>query len=380
MIEVLYRGFDGLDVAFQGALPRDLVAMLEDAKSQAQEQRQPVLLKFNTVRFHVAETGAPNGYAFRCDTGPDGAVWFFKRGMSRADWNIRVSVKSMALALYGLGGVRARLAHFLRCVDANAGSESIGRVDYAVDVLAPGFELAPERFVMHSHTNFKGHPDPEEFHVGGKPGRYSSVTVGGMPRRQVIVYDKRGEVIQKQKVHWWEIWNSARRTEGRPELDPADRSSRVWRVELRAGKEHLKEGWAIRTWADLDSKIGDLFRAAVASVRYAEPSRDGNRSRWPNHPVWDVVGDVLAGDLLEMTTGVDPNRVKIVIRKHLRERLMKQIVGTSASLSVALGMDAEARDGLPDALKSTLENFMRIEAAAFDEKLSRAAERYCFID
>src|SRR4051794_26653627 len=109
MIEVLYRGFDGLDLAMQGALRRDLVAHLEDAKTRAQNGRQPVLVHYGDASFHVAETGAPSGYAFRCSTGDDGAIWFFKRGMNRADWNIRVSVRSMALALYGLGGVRARL-------------------------------------------------------------------------------------------------------------------------------------------------------------------------------------------------------------------------------------------------------------------------------
>ncbi len=97
MFEVIYRGFDGLDVAFQGALRRDLVEQLDAAKAEAQERARPILVEYRSMRFLLAETGAPNGYAFRCDTGDDGAIWFFKRGMSGADWNIRVSVKSMAL-------------------------------------------------------------------------------------------------------------------------------------------------------------------------------------------------------------------------------------------------------------------------------------------
>ncbi len=59
------------------------------AKAQAQTTRHAVLVTYGGVSFHVAETGAPNGYAFRCSTGDDGAIWFFKRGMSRADWNNR---------------------------------------------------------------------------------------------------------------------------------------------------------------------------------------------------------------------------------------------------------------------------------------------------
>jgi hypothetical protein len=140
-----------------------------------------------------------------------------------------------------------------------------------------GFTLDPACFVMHSHTDRKDRLAFDEMGIGGKAGRVTSVTVGHMPRRQVIVYDKRAEVVQKHKVHWWEIWNADRRARGLPELDPKDReSSRVWRVEVRAGKEHLKDRWNIRTWADLDSKVGDVFAAVLRAVRYAEPNADTN--------------------------------------------------------------------------------------------------------
>jgi len=379
MLEVVYWGFDGLDVAFQGALRRDLVAILDEAKARAQAQARPVLIEYRAARFVLAETGAPNGYAFRCDSGHDGAIWFFKRGMSGADWNIRVSVKSLALALYGLGGVRARLYAFLADVCEMVGVESIGRVDYAVDVLAPHLVLVPEYFVMHSHTDRRDHIEPTEMEVGGKSSRVTSVTVGHMPRRQIIVYDKRAEVVQKHKVHWWEIWNEARRLQSKPELDPTDGvRSRVWRVEVRVGKDHLWERWRIRRWSDLDEKIGDVLSAALAAIRYALPGDDTNRSRWANHLLWDVVANKLTSDLFEMTCGAQPSRVKQVMREHLHETIAKQIIGSAATLSIAAGVpDEEVRD-VPDALSTLLDNFIRERPERFQEKRARAAERYDF--
>jgi hypothetical protein len=100
----------------------------------------------------------------------------------------------------------------------------------------------------------------------------TSVTVDQMPRRQFIVYDKRSEVITQHKVHWWEIWNAGRRASCLPTLDPKDRiGSRVWRVELRAGKEHLKERWAISKWAELDTSSVTYSRRPCA--RCATPNR-----------------------------------------------------------------------------------------------------------
>jgi hypothetical protein len=243
----------------------------------------------------------------------------------------------------------------------------------------PGFTLDPACFVMHSHTDRQDRLD--EMGVGGKAGRVTSVTVGHMPRRQVIVYDKRAEVVQNHKVHWWEIWNAGRRARGMPELDPRAReASRVWRVELRAGKEHLKGQWNVRTWADLDAKAGDVFASVLRAVRYAEPTADTNRSRWPDHPLWGVVGRQMTGDLFEMTSGAEPERVKAVKRDHLKEILMKQLVGTAATLAVACGMrGTDELEDLPNSVKRSIDRYMCEEPERFDEKLGRAESRYYFI-
>ena len=115
-MKVLYRGFDGLDVAFQGRVPDALLAELEDARERAVKEMRAAMLDYRGVRMAVADSGARGGYAFLCDTGPDGATWFFKRPRPGDPWGVRVSVKGLALALYGLGGVRARLYGFLEAL------------------------------------------------------------------------------------------------------------------------------------------------------------------------------------------------------------------------------------------------------------------------
>ena len=138
----------------------------------------------------------------------------------------------------------------------------------SMHILAPGFVLEPERFVMHSHATRIDHSEPDPMVRHGTSGRVTSVTVGKMPNRQVIVYDKRKEVIARRKVHWWEIWNACLAHRGEPPLDPKDREgSQVWRVELRAGKSHLKKRWGGKTWADLDDKLGSLLLKTLDEVR-----------------------------------------------------------------------------------------------------------------
>lgn len=197
-MDVIHRGFDGLDVSFEAQIDKDFAATLEDAKAQAAEDRADALLDHRGVKMHVAETGARGGYAYRADTGPLGATWFFKKPNARDPWGVRVSCKSAGLACFGLGATRMHLLDTLARlgVAAAEGAEAIGRVDYAVDVLAPGFALEPEAFVMHSQATRADHLDVS---VHGRSSRVSSVTVGKMPGRQVIVYDKRAEVIAKKK-------------------------------------------------------------------------------------------------------------------------------------------------------------------------------------
>lgn len=379
-MELLYRGFDGLDIAFQGQTSPDLCKVLEKAKSEAQDRMEDVLAEYRGVQFHVAETGSSGGFRFRCSTGPDGAIWFFKKPNSRDPWGIRVSVRSLSLALYGLGGVRARLYAFLDSLGVTTTPEgvSVGRVDYAMDFLMPGFELMPDNFVMHSHTNRADHEEAETKRTNGRSGRVTSVTVGKMPGRQVIVYDKRAEVIEKRKVEWWEIWNVQREQAGLPLLDPTDREgSQVWRVELRGGKRHLKDRWGIGNWSVLDDKLGDVLLHMITDIRYTTPSGDTNRARWPDDALWQNVRSQINIDLFEMSSGATPGVVKAVIRQELGETLLRQAIGLSATLAVAQRISNA--DTLADYVSRSIRSYAREKPLDFEAKQKRAEDRYKFL-
>ena len=104
-----------------------------------------------------------------------------------------------------------------------------------------------------------------------------SVTIGKMPGRQIIVYDKRREAIDKRKPHWFKVWG----------INPNDRTKQVWRVKLHAGKAHLRDGWNMRTFADVEAAIGDVFKTALEDVRYVDGHQtDSNVSRQTPHPLW----------------------------------------------------------------------------------------------
>jgi len=383
-LKPIYWNFDGLDVSFQGAIPPDMAEPLEKARLAAQANRSSELLEWHGEKMHVAESGARGGYAYRCDTGPIGATWFFSRNQSLIGWNIRVSVKSNALACLGLGKVRAELYRFLAAIGAKAASESISRVDYCMDFLASDIEaitgqcfaLNPTAFVMHSHMSRMDIETEGDKRSHGVSGRYSSVTCGKMPGRQIIIYDKTQEISARRKPEWWQHWDAARIRHGHP---PLTRQERVWRVEFRAGKEHLKNRWGITTWAQLDDKLGDLFAAAARQIRYTSPNaNDAERFRWPNHPLWDAIENTIAYDLAEMMTGATPNAVKEIHRQQLAATMEQQLLGLLPGLTMSTGTppDTESVSQATDAL---VRNYLETSPDRFQAGLERSARKYRLI-
>ncbi len=384
-LKPFYWNFDNLDVTFRGCIPQAMVERLEQAKVEATDTRAAVLLEWQGEAMHVAESGAKGGYAFRCDTGPTGAIWFFSRNQNPKNWNIRVSNHANSLASLGLGGVRAEMYRFLSAISATVQDASISRVDYCLDFLASDIEVAtgdafmldPTAFVMHSHTSRADHDDDGGIAMHGVSGRYTSITCGKMPGRQVILYEKSREVRQKQKVEWWSHWNAART---RQNLPPLGGKERVWRLELRAGKDHLKDRWGITKWDHLDTKIADLYAHALADIRYTIPNTsDSERCRWPDHPLWAAARHTVDDDLFEMTTGAEPGVIKEVKRKQQQQVLIAQMQGLAAAYSVAADLPADP-DMISEAAAKAIRSHIRNDPDRFEASRQKAARRCRFVD
>lgn len=308
------------------------------AKAEGEDTREDTLTEWNGVRLLVRAYGG-NGYAIIASGGPFGATWFFKKANAKDPWAVRVSFGSDFLANNGLGAAKAHLETIMGQFGISyvESDVSISRADYCVDILARGFVLVPDNFVMAASTKRKDYPDLSQPVIHGTSGKASSVTVGSIGNRQVILYDKRAEVVVCNKDHWWTIWQTELdRLFSNEHLDSPiklDRSapaqSRVMRVEFRAGKRTLKERWNITTWADFFDRFGDVCRQMGEDIRYCEPTKgDTNRGRWPNHPIWEIACAEINDDLNEMRSGVDPCVIKEVHKETHISMLLRNITGT----------------------------------------------------
>ncbi len=392
---VVHRGFDTLALAIKANISSILFDFLDAELNVAVEERREVLITYAGVNFLLSPHGG-SGYRFILKGGPDGATWFFKKPNAKDPWGIRLSFGSFFMATHGLGAAKAHVDFITGKLGIRFGPDdiSISRADYCVDILAPDFELIPDHFVMHSAAGRRDHITQEETAVHGKSGRVTSVTIGGTRNRQVIIYDKRAEVIARGKSHWWDIWNhtiltckSAQNTvfSELPEfLSPNPefpRENRVWRVEFRAGKDLLKDRWGIRTWEQFFALFGDLCREAGEVVRYAEPEGgDLNRARWPNHPLWEIVCAEMNSDLTEMRSGADPNPMKEVQREEHIGMIFRNLLGSSITLGALHDTDVDGLEGMFDQLAANMTSEVKSDPERAAKQLQVAKDRYVFIE
>lgn len=401
---ILHKGFDTIALSIKAALTPEFLEYLEGEQTRAKAENEPVLCCYQGVEFHLKHHGGA-GYQFLLDGGPDGAVWAFKRPHPKDPWGIRINVGSRFLALGGLGRAKAHIEDTLTAwgILFHAQDVSIARVDFCVDVFAPEFTLEPDNFVTHSGTGRRDFITDTDRSVNGKSGRTTSVTMGKMPNRQVIVYDKRAEVIARSKSYWWLIWNDTLRRKGLPLLsygtlqrgseyeaslehsagvvDAKQASeSRVWRIEFRAGKNHLKDTWGIRTWEQLFDTFGDLVRFTGEVVRYTAPNGDQNRSRWPNHLLWETVVAEMNDDLTEMRSGADPNPIKEVHKETHISVLARNILGTGISLAALRGVEIAEIGPFFDLMGAELKNTALGNLVKTEKQLNAAKDRYVFLN
>jgi hypothetical protein len=382
-IRNLYAGFDTLEVSFQGALPREILDEMEEAKKTAADNHENQLITIGPgqVNGHVGESGMRGGYAFTFSTGPLGELWSFKNNAKPNDWNIGVKVYAESLAAYPYWEIKERLYQRLKDMGCIYGKESLRRVDFAMDFLMPEtFTVSIDQFVTHHRSKISPHLKLEDIDkVCGnndgtyvfRGGRIESVTIGKMPGRQVIVYDKRKAALDLGKLFWFKIWC----------IDPKDRTQIVWRVELRAGKEELKDCWNIRTFMDLENSIGDVFTYAAQKIRYHDEFQtDANVSRQRQHPLWDAVHICLGQKLTEYRSGLLPNQIKEVVATHQKEIYLSQIIGLIAGLAAIEGLGREeVLNDLPMQIGQTISNKINDEETTFFESMERTQKRLVFI-
>lgn len=257
------------------------------------------------------------------------------------------------------------------------GAESIRRIDFAMDFLMPeAFELNHMQFVTHHRSKVSPHfeekkeSDPNTPSLVFQGRRIGSVTIGKMPGRQVIVYNKRKAAIEKRAYFWFKVWD----------IDPTDTTKNIWRVEFRAGKKELKDKFNIRTFTDLENSIGDAFYDAAEKIRYLDDFQtDGNVTRQRPHQLWVAVMECLSKKLVDYRSGLVPSQVREVIRDQQIETYIQQITGNAAGLAALLDLtDEEIRETLGRDVGQTISNVINDPETRFFESRDRAQNRIVF--
>ena len=378
-MELLHKGFDALDVAYPVHFPTHFVAKLEHAKAQSAKTGVPTRICLGNQEFNVAATGAQGGYSFRLSAVKGREIWFVKKPNSRDPWGVRISVAAVQLALIGLKGVRERIdAKFEALgIPIRPGRESIGRVDFALDFLIPSFELVADNFVMARQFGRMRHADMREWKEGGKSGRTTSVTVGKNPNRQIIVYDKRAEILAKKNPYWPVIWNRNREQAGRPPIDLSDReASQIWRVELRLYKKHLKEDHGVSSWFQLQSMLPKMFNDLLEDVRLTEPTLDKTRCRWPTHALWTRVSEELNGNLSAMRSFASEHQVAEMQQREREQMLITQIAGCTIALASSRNTDFPNLSEFVVQVAQEVTDLFRANPAKTERKLQLAKGKF----
>ena len=326
---IIYSGFDTIEFAVKGAAKTKTIKYLDTHKDIASKAQRDIPVSFGADKRRglIAPTGTGGGFAFILKfDGVLGHVIRLKRNLKRTGWNAHVKIRAMALATYGINEMKARVFSDLAAVGFSEHGVSLSRIDYAMDFLNAGIALDPTHFVTHARVKKAAYK--LEINTNSRGQSYESITLGKMPNRQVILYDKRAEVIAKRNPAWFEIWN----------LNSKDITQTVHRVEIRLGKNELLNR-EIRTFDDLRTKVIAAMVHAAEVIRYVTPREDQNISRWPNHPLWDHVQAHVRAHVLRNPNYVDPARVKHVIRAQKVKESKKLVLGNMANLSVFADMD-----------------------------------------
>jgi hypothetical protein len=375
-MKLIYQNFDGLDVAFQGAFPEELLEILREAKDKAkQHDGMEILVHIgqSNMPVLVAGSGARGGYAYRFDTGPDGAIWFVAHSTKTDRWNIRVSLTSLNLALNGYEGARDNLRAQLLDFGA-VGSladlplpASIGRADYCFDFIMDDFEPIPTNFVAHSRSTVASHEEMMAQVV--RRGRKTlTITVGKMPNRQVTIYNKTREIVDHNKPYWWDIWGIEKETF----------QGQIFRVEVRAGKHELDQ-WNIKNFGQFEQKIGDVLIETLSSIKYTEPSDDENPSRWPLHQIWQSCLDAAKNALAPYSSNAERKKIITDLRENLVDRAQKNFRGSVATFNHLLGHSPEEVTQTLEVINDDVESFAKNQKEEFRKKCKKAGDKYVFL-
>lgn len=342
MRRVLYSGFDTLDVSFQGALPDLTLAHLSlmKQKASATKRDQPIEIGPGPFRGVLKQHGMSGGYAFVFNNGPTGAIFSIKDNPDTREWNIGVSVRALRLLTHGYEATKQWIIECLKSMGCRLQDHSVRRLDFAIDIYAPGFELDMANFIAPAQSKispmFSKEQDLDD--EGNRPsavirGRsFESVTIGRMPGRQFCVYDKRRAAIDMGQPYWFEAWG----------VNPSEPNLYVLRVEIRAGRDALAKRMLKRSFNAVEADIGSFVSKALSDVRYVTDKNEQlNATRTTEHEIWDLARKAACTIPFDQREVLLEERALKILRQQRYDLAMKQGIGCLLNALILDGVSPE---------------------------------------
>ena len=201
-MKIIHSGFDTIEFAVQGALSTRALNQLENAKAQAIKQDCEISITCvsGSRKATLLSKGMTGGYAYVLNMGPLDQLIRFKSNPDKNQWNGFVTIRAASLAAYGWREAVDRAMQSLTDTGFMITGISLNRADYCMDFLHVELDLDPKNFIAHSRVTktTRGYLNETSVplnHVAmsgsAQSDMWKSITIGKMPGRQVIIYDKR---------------------------------------------------------------------------------------------------------------------------------------------------------------------------------------------
>ena len=358
--------YDTLQESFCTNIPDKLVSELEAGQKEAQERHEG---QAGTFIFGLRTMQIWSG-------GSQGNKWVLEDDdiqihirTAKAGWNMNVRYKAAGLWEYGVHAMRKK-AHEAILREVTPMQEnwiSLSRVDFAFDLYSPEFSKEMlSSLVAHNMILTAGVKAGMVF----TSKNVETLTIG-MNRKgvQIQVYDKGKEIRQSSgKVWMYKVWEQ----EGY--FPPDGQIGRdVWRVELRFGKDYLKDR-RIKSFEKFEEEASRLLCEALIRRRMVDLSGFKNhKERAPLHAMWAAVFEAAGASREYIPIG----RQITMRREEYIDMLRKQQAGIGRSLSVAQNGSYVQEEAQKDALKSVL---MATLDPHHQNKICKAQERQLYLD
>ena len=324
---VLTAGPDTYAETWDVWLSREARQAIEAAKARAIEedprQKDGVALTLGGEAWRVLPHGAKGGVVHVLAS-PELLI------LCRAwvtDWCITVRYLSAGIWEHGLGVLRARAHEFLRAVAKvkdTPDNPRVTRLDFAVDVHAPGFApsyaMADDWVFPQGTAKMRAVGTLEAI---GRARKVQTFTLGKITGLQVQLYDKVAEIREASGKDWFrQIWGGVDRD--------------VWRVECRFGGAWLKDR-GMRTFEAVRDALPELL--ATAFTTYRLTAGDATRARRAAvHPLWwRAMQHATRAELGAAVVNLSTMR-----REEFRALMVRNIAGSIRAAVVAHDRDVTA--------------------------------------